>query len=147
METLAVGVELRDADDGPHLHGTIIQEGRAARGGRAELFAPGAIVWPASGVAIKTEHRGRAEAHAVPTRDASGNIGIAVKATPAMVQAVRNGRDHMSVEFHPLREHRTAGGVREIVSALVDAVALTDDPEYAQTAVELRNKRRRKVWL
>lgn len=145
-ETQIVNVEVREADDGPRLHGTILQEGRAARGGRSELFAPGSIVWPDRGIVIRTEHRGRAEAHAMPTRGPNGEIKIAVRATPAIVEAVRGGKDRMSVEFHAVREHRTAGGVREIERALVDAAALTDDPEYVQTRAEVRQRRRR-VWL
>ena len=35
-----VPVELREADDGPMLRGVVLQEGRAARGGRAEVFTP-----------------------------------------------------------------------------------------------------------
>lgn len=146
-DQIRVDVELREAEGGPRLHGTILQEGRAARGGRAELFAPGAVTWPEAGIAIRTEHRGRTEATALPVRQPDGRIAIAVKATPAIVAAVKAGRDAMSVEFFPLREHRTAGGVREITRALVDGAALTDDPEYVQAAAEVRQRRRPAVWL
>ncbi len=145
-DTLTCNVELRESDAGPVLHGVILQEGRAAAGGRAELFAPGAVTWPAAGIAIRTEHRGRAEVQAVPERSPLGEIRISAPATPAIVQAVRAGKTGMSVEFYPVRETRTAGGVREIQLALVDAAALTDDPEYQQTAAELRSRRPR-LWL
>ena len=36
-----VPVEVREADDGPKLRGTILQEGRAAQGGRAEVVRAG----------------------------------------------------------------------------------------------------------
>ena len=139
-------VEIRESDDGPRLVGTILQEGRAARGGRAELFAPGSVTWPTDGIEIRTRHHGPAEIRAVPVRQSNGEIQIAVKATPGVVEAVRAGRDAMSVEFHAIREHRTAAGVREIERALVDAAALTDDPEYGQTGAEIRS-RRVPVWL
>ena len=53
-----VPVEVREADDGPKLRGTILQEGRAAQGGRAEVFAPGSVVWASGGIALLGEHRG-----------------------------------------------------------------------------------------
>ena len=80
-------------------------------------------------------------------REDGGAIRISVPATPAIVEAVRRGRNAMSVEFHAVREHRTAGGVREIERALVDAAPLTDDPEYVQTAAEIRNRRKVRVCL
>ena len=138
MHTLRSTVEIRESESGPTLHATVLQEGRAARGGRAELFAPGSVVWPADGIEIRTRHLGPAEARAVPVRQPNGEIRISVPASPAMVQAVSEGRDAMSVEFHALREIRTAGGVREIERALVDGASLTDDPEYSQTAAEVR---------
>ena len=145
--TINVPVEVREAEDGPRLHGTIIAEGRAASGGRRELFAPGAVTWPEPGIAIRLAHHGRAEVHARPVRQPNGEIRIAVKATPAIAAAVASGKDAMSVEFFALREHRTAGGGREILRALVDGAALTDDPEYHQTRAEVRRRRRAQVWL
>ena len=149
METreIRVDVEIRETDTGPLLVGTIIQEGRAAGGGRAELFAPGSVLWPADGIEIRTRHHGPAEIRAVPVRQADGSIDVEVKATPAMIEAVKSGRDGLSVEFMALREHRTSAGVREIRRAMVDAAALTDRPEYDQGRAELRQKRRRAVWL
>lgn len=146
---LPVGeVEIRESDTGPTLYGVILQEGRAATGGRAEVFAPLSVVWPAEGIAIRTEHYGDEETRTVPERETGGEIRIATKATPSMVAAVNAGRRYLSVEFHSLQEARTAGGVREIQRALVDGAALTDDPEYGQTSAEVRKARReRRVWL
>ena len=146
-EHVRAKVEVREAEGGPRLVGTILQEGRAAAGGRAEVFAPGSVIWPESGIEIRTRHRGRAEAVAMPVRAPDGSINIAVRATPAMVEAVRSGNDGMSVEFMALREHRTAGGVREVRRAYVDGASLTDNPEYSQGRAELRERRRRAVWL
>lgn len=144
-DVLRCKVEVRESEDGPKLHGTILTEGRAARGGRAELFAPGAVSWPAEGIAIRTEHRGAIQATAVPERVGS-EIRIVAPANDAIKAALAAGRDSMSVEFYPVREVRTAGGVREIERALVDAASLTDDPEYEQTRAEVRS-RRVQVWL
>ena len=144
METVTVPVpiEIRESEHGPMLSGVIIQEGRAATAGRAELFAPGAIVWPANGIGILTEHHGKAHSYAVPKRDNLGNITINTPAVPAVVAAVNRGRRHLSVEFQATREVRTAAGVREIQRALVDAAALTDNPEYGQARAEIRERRR-----
>lgn len=128
------------------LHGVIMTEGHVARGGRAEVFAPGSVVWPTDGVAIRLEHLGAEVARAVPTRVGT-EIRIAVPATPDIFSAVKSGKDHMSVEFVALREVRTASGVREVESAYVDGAALTDDPEYVQTRAEVRDRSPRRVWL
>lgn len=146
-QSLHARCEIRETDDGPRLVGTIVQEGRAARGGRAEVFAPGSVTWPSEGIEIRTRHLGPAEAVAMPVRQPNGEIRIAVRATPAIVAAVQSGRDRMSVEFMATREVRTAGGVREIGRALVDGASLTDRPEYPSTRAELRDRRRRAVWL
>lgn len=143
----ADAVECRASEDGPTLRGVIVPEGRAATGGRAEVFAPGSVTWPPDGVAILDSHHGRELGRAVPVRDSTtGEIRIATKATPAMFQAVQSGRDKLSVEFFALRESRTRAGVREIARALVDRVALVTSGEYAQAIAEVRS-RRRKVWL
>ena len=141
-----VPVEFREADDGPMLRGAILQEGTAARGGRAEVFAPFSVVWPTNGIAIMGEHRAEVElGRAVPTRDADGSLRIETRATPAILTAYAT-RKYFSVEFQSLREIRTAGGVREIQRALVDAAALVPNPEYPNVRAEVRSTRRR-VWL
>ena len=148
-ETLqhVVPVELREAEGQRRLHGCLLQEGRVASH-RAELFAPGACQWPAEGVEILTEHRGRSEARTLPTRQPDGSIVIDAAASPGMIAAVESGRRFMSVEFHALAETRNASDIREIQAALIVAGALTDDPEYQQTSAELRDRSRRcRVWL
>ena len=132
-------VEIREAADGPHLHGVLIQEGRAARR-RREVFAPGAVEWPSNGVGILTRHHGAPEARAIPERQPDGRITLRARATDAIRDAVESGRRFMSVEFHALRERRTEGGIREILRALVPDVALVPDPEYGQTAAEVRRR-------
>ena len=145
MDRLTVAIELRESESGPVLHGVILQEGRAGRQ-RRELFAPGSVSWPSEGIAIRTAHLGPTEATAIPTREPTGEIRISAPATPAIVAAVKAGRNRMSVEFAPLRETRTESGIREIERAFVDGAALTDRPEYQQTAAELRELAPRKWW-
>ena len=148
-ETLqhVVPIELREAEGQRRLHGCLLQEGRIASQ-RAELFAPGACQWPAEGVEILTEHRGRSEARTLPTRQPDGSIVIDAAASPGMIAAVESGRRFMSVEFHALAETRNTADIREIQAALIVAGALTDDPEYKQATTELRERsRRRRFWL
>lgn len=144
MDSERLNVECRVAASatGPTLHVVALTEGRAARGGLAELFVRGACIWPEAGIGVVLEHRGAAVTTAVPTRTDAGEIRIAAPATPEVFAAVAGGRNRASVEFKALAEVRTAGGVREIMSALIEAVCLTDNPEYAQTSAEVRTKRR-----
>ena len=146
MERLTCAVECRASDSGPRLHGVILTEGRAAAGGRAELFAPGAVVWPAEGIGIGTKHLAAPETRALPIR-AGNEIRIEADATPALFAAVQGGAKYMSLEFHALAEVRTAAGIREVTSALVVGAVVTADPEYAQTAAEVRTREGRRVWL
>ena len=146
-EHLVFSVECRASADGPMLHGVVLQEGRAATGGRAEVFAPLSTDWPAASIAIMTEHRGTVETRAVPERADNGEIRIAAKATPTIFQAVNAGKRYMSVGFHAQEAVRTRGGVREIRRALITGAALTNDPEYEQTAAEVRTRKARRVWL
>ena len=149
MNLLHRVVEVREADaDGPMLLATIVQEGRAAGGGRLELFTPRSIVWPPTGVAIRTEHRGREVARAIPTRDENGEIRIATPAIPE-IRAAFAVKRFMSVEFRCLAENLTPAGVREIAMAFVDAAAMTSDPEYVQATAEVRTRQRRRpgAWI
>ena len=141
-----VPVEVREADDGPRLRGTVLQEGRAASGGRAEIFSPLSVVWPSDGIALRGEHRGSELARVVPIRDADGSLRVETPATPAILTAYKTRR-YFSVEFHSLAEVRTAGGIREIRRALLEAAALVPNPEYPNVRAEVRERRARKVWL
>ena len=120
----------------------LIQEGRAASV-RAEVFAPLSLVWASEGVAIRAEHLGAEDSRAVPTREANGEIRITAPASPALVTAYNEGRKFLSIEFHSLKETRSAAGVREIQSAFLPGVAMVRSPEYSQASAEVRSKRRR----
>ena len=135
---LTVNVECRASEDGPMLHGVVITEGRAARGGLAEVFASGALTWREDGIGISTKHNAAPEVRAVPVREGN-EIRISAKATPAIFAAVNAGKRYMSCEFHPITETRTAGGIREVELALLTGAALTDNPEYHQTSAEFRD--------
>ncbi len=139
METRPAGeVEVRETEDGPHLYGSMIWEGRPARR-RREIFAPGSVGWPAQGVGIVTEHWSTSpEVRALPERQSDGRITIRAPANDEIQAAVAAGKKFMSVEFFPIRERRTAGGIREITKAFVDMAALVPSAEYPDTGVEVR---------
>lgn len=122
----------------PTLYGVMIQEGRAASGGRREVFAPGAIEWPSQGVGVLTEHRGAVETRGHVVRERDGRLTLTARATDAIRRAVDEGKRFMSVEFKALEERTTKGGVREILRAFVDSAALVSHPEYDMTAAEVR---------
>ena len=140
-------IEIRQAEGRePELHGTMLTEGRAASE-RRELFAPGSVQWPSDGVEIAPSHFLPSEAKAHPVRQRDGRLTLRTRATDALRQAVESGAKFMSVEFHALKERRTKGDIREILSALVVRAALVPSPEYDTTAAEVRSKRGRRVWL
>ena len=128
--TLTCAVECRASESGPVLRGVVLTEGRAAAGGRAELFVAGACDWPASGIGIGVEHLRTVETRAVPVRDGA-EIRVECPATPAIFAAVNGGARFMSIEFHPLAETRTAAGVREVTAALLVGAIVCREPEYA----------------
>ena len=146
METLNCSVEVREATDGPMLRGVVLQEGRAAQGGRAESFCPLSVIWPSDGIALLSEHRGVELARAVPIRDADGSLRIETRATPEIIAAYETRR-YFSVEFQSLKEVKTLGGVREIQRAYVESAAFVVAPEYAQATAEIRSISCRKYWL
>ena len=146
IETVSAEVEIREVEGRKRLEGTLIQEGRVGRV-RAEVFSPGSIRWPGEGIGILVEHRGQPEVMAMPVRLPDGRIQVSSLATEKMIQAVRAGKNGMSIEFHALQEHRNRSNVREIQSALVVNAALVANPEYGQGRAELRQGKKRQIWL
>ena len=142
-----VPLEIRESDEGEHLVGVVVQEGRAGTA-RKELFTPGSLVWPAEGIPIRDTHLVGEVGRSVPTRHPGGEIRIRLKATPAIRSAYESGKKFLSCEFHSILESRAAGGIREIESALLAGVAMVIDPEYRQATAEIRTKPKRlSKWL
>ena len=151
--TFRVAVELRDggADSPGRLTGTLMRYGSPGRHG-GEVFAAGALRWPDNGIRIDLEHasspaRGSVQPpimRAVPVVDgdevridallpnttAARDLAELMRAEPPVYTG-------LSVEFHAMREHRQ-GGQRVIAEARLDGAALTDDPSYPSTSVEVR---------
>lgn len=140
-------IEDRNAEDCPEFRGVMLQERLAASGGPAEVFAPGSLAWPATGVEIAVGHDGESEIRAFPHRGPDRPLSLRSRAAVAIKRAVAAGQRWMSVEFVALRERTTIFGVCEILSAMLPRAVLTDRPEYDTTAAEIQTaawKRRRK---
>ena len=144
-DVLVCPVEVRASADGPRLVGVAIQEGTAARGGRAELFRPRSLLWPDAGIPLRLRHYGDEECRATVSRGEDGSIRIDAPATPAVVERVR-AAGYLSVEFRAVEEVRTPAGIREIGVGVLTGVALTSVPEYGGTGVEVRQSARGYPW-
>ena len=153
-ERFEIPVECRASDyDGPgRLTGTILEVGRIASD-RAEVFAPGAPIFPSTGVTLYRGHRGTPIMTFQPVVD-----GTAIKIDAPLPDSelgrqvateVRNGsRAALSVEFHALDEARVMG-VRELRSALIPGAALVPLGSYTQAKAEVRaraGRRHRRSW-
>lgn len=139
-------------DTGPgRIVGTLIEMGRIA-GDRREIFTPDSIQWPAGGVRLLSEHRGREVMRFVPK--AQGSQLLIDEPLPdsalgrELAREIRTGvKAGLSIEFHAVQE-AVVSGVREVRRAIVDAAAAVGEGAYDQATVEVRHKRRAApVWL
>ena len=149
-DTIHVPIEIREAADSPgRIVGTILETGRVAAD-RREVFTPGSVQFPANGIRLLAEHRGRMVARVQPVVDGSEiRIDAPLPDTAIgreVAAEVRSGRKRgLSVEFYATGE-QTVSGVREVTGALIDAAAVVPAGAYSQARVEVRERRRR-VWL
>ena len=147
--------EIRQAEDPTRespgrLVGTLLRYEELASD-RHEVFARGALTWPADGILINEQHNRQAPIlRAVPYVD-----GDEVK-IDAPVPNTARGRDcitniragvwgGLSIEFHSRSEGRR-GKLREIRSAYLGAAALVDAGSYAGSKVEVRAKTEARAW-
>ena len=126
--------------------GTIIEEGRIA-GDRAEVFTAGSVKYPHAGVQLLRGHGGEEVLTFLPKHDGS-EIRIDEQLPDTILgrkvrAEVKSGRNSLSVEFHSLEEG-IVSGVREVRSALVEAVALVEAGSYRQARAEVRERKRRR---
>ena len=146
-----VRIELRAAVDSPgRIMGTLLEMGRVA-GDRREVFTPGSVQWPANGIRLLAEHRGRQVMRFEPVIEGA-EIRINEKlpdsalARELAAEIRAGGKSGLSIEFHATNEADVAG-IREIRGALVDAAAVVATPAYDQARVEVRSRSHRRVWL
>ena len=129
--------------------GTIIEEGRVASD-RREVFTNGSVKFPSEGVQLLRGHGGDEVMTFIPKHEgAEIRIDAPLPDTSlgrSVAAEVRSGaRSSMSVEFHSLDEGMVSN-VREVRSALVEAVALVEAGSYSQARAEVRARKRRHRW-
>ena len=110
---------------------------------RPELFTPGALHWPDSGIIINAQHdRARPIVRAIPFESGGAVlIDTPLPNTTAGRDAAENVRQGvltgLSVEFRSEQEGKR-GPLREIRRALLGAAALVDSASYKGSTVEVR---------
>ena len=133
--------------------GTLLTYGERAQD-RPELFDPGALRWPESGININEQHERKQQfVRALPFLD-----GQAVR-IDSQVPNTQRGRDALtllrsgiytglSVEFSAVREEFRSG-IRVIRDAILTGAALVDLGAYASAKAEARERvaMRRRIWL
>lgn len=143
-------VESRERRGPGRLSGVLLTYNETAHD-RPEVFARGALTWPAGGVPLRRQHRRDAPIMLVEPR-ADGDrllIDAELPDTTAGRDAaaeVRSGLlPALSVEFRSSRQ-RYDGGLRRILAAELRGAGLVDSPSYSGSRVEVRGRRRR-LWL
>lgn len=154
MNEIRCEVELREDEtrQSPgRLVGTILTYGERARD-RAEVFEDGALSWPDNGIVLNRQHQRGAPIMRInpEVRDGAVVVDTPLPDTTAGRDTAREIREGLfrglSVEFRAVRQVYL-DGVRRIQEAVLGAVGLVDSGSYAGSTVEVRSKRRRRVWL
>ena len=154
MDEIRCAIEIREdttRQSPGRLVGVVINYNEKASD-RPEIFEDGALTWPAEGVVLNRRHvRGAPIMRITP--EVRGSAVVVDQALPD-TQAGRDTATEMrsglftglSVEFKAIRQ-KYEGGLRKIQSATLAAVGLVDAGSYIGSRVELRGKRRRRLWL
>lgn len=141
-------VEVREADGAhaPRLVGLAVPFGRVA-GDRAEVFSPGSVE-AASPLPIYDRHTTEGGAQVLTyasTEVREDGLHVEAPLTPFVQKALDAGRRSLSVEFRAKRTQWT-NGVREVLSAVVEGVALIPSGAYDQAKAEVRSRQTFPWW-
>ena len=154
MDEIRCALEFREDESRKspgRLTGTIINYEERAQD-RAEVFSKDSLTWPSDGVVLNRQHqRGAPIMRIIPeVRDSAVLIDVALPDTAAgrdTAAEVRAGLfKGLSVEFRAIKQSYQ-NGVRRIAEAVLGGVGLVDAGSYAGSTVEVRGKRRRRIWL
>ena len=133
--------------------GTLVTYGERASD-RPEMFLPDSLSWPDGGIVLNRQHSRKAPVMrilpqvvgdsvvidaALPDTTAGRDIAAEMKAEPPLFTG-------LSIEFRSIKQS-FEGGLRKIAKAALSAAAIVDSPSYSGSAVEVRGKKRRRVWL
>ena len=131
------------------LVGVLMQYGTRAQD-RPEIFEPGSLKWPDSGVVLNRQHSRAAPIMrvlpitegnvvridaALPDTSAGRDAAREIRGVPGSPPLFRG----LSVEFKAVRQ-TIVGGVRRIASAVLTGAGLVDSGSYAGSTVEVRQK-------
>ena len=160
MDEIRCSIEIR-ADENRlspgRLYGVLMKYNTKAQD-RPEVFEPGSLKWPDSGVVLNRQHSRAApimrvlpitEGNVVridaplPDTSAGRDAAREIRGAPGSPPLFRG----LSVEFKDVRQ-TFVGGVRRITSAVLSGAAIVDSPSYAGSSVEVRaRQKRRQIWL
>ena len=147
MDEIRCKIELREDENrlGPgRLVGTLMSYGERAKD-RAEVFEPGSLTWPESGIVVNRQHQRTAPVmRVVPIVEGNEvRISAEIPDTTAgrdCAAEVRSGLFRgLSIEFKATAQN-IVGGIRRITAAALSGAAIVDSPSYAGSAVEVRSK-------
>ena len=149
MDEIRCAIEVREDDSrlSPgRIVGTLITYSQKASD-RAEMFLPGSLSWPESGIVLNRQHSRKSPVirilpqvvgdrvvidAALPDTTAGRDIAAEMRADPPLFTG-------LSIEFRSIKQ-RFEGGVRKIAKAALSAAAIVDSPSYSGSAVEVRAK-------
>ena len=143
MDEIRCSIEVREAEGKPaRLVGVLMPYNTEARD-RREVFEPGSLSWPDSGIVVNRQHtRSNPIMRVVPIVEGNEvRIDAPLPDTSAGRDALAEIRSGLfkglSVEFRTVRQSIVAG-VRRISEAILSGAALCDDPAYSGAVVEAR---------
>ena len=156
MDEIRCKIELREDENrlGPgRIYGVLMAYSKMASD-RAEVFEPGSLSWPESGIVLNRQHERKNPIQRVTPIV----VGDEVRLDELLIDSSA-GRDAaveirsglltgLSIEFSSIQES-VVNGVRRIAEAVLSAAAVVDSPSYAGSTVEVRAKPRhkRQIWL
>ena len=153
-DAILCGIEIRqdDSRQSPgRLYGVLMKYNTKAQD-RAELFVSDALTWPETGIIVNRQHV-REDAIMRVTPIAVGDelridqsLPDSIAGRSAAVEIREGLMTSMSIEFRSLKE-TVSGGIRRISSAVLSGAAICDAGSYSAASVELRGKKRRRIWL
>ena len=144
MNEIRCSIKIEDRDEGQpaRLVGVLMPYNTEARD-RREVFDPGSLSWPESGIVVNRMHR-RDSPIMLVVPIVEGNevrIDAEIPTTSAGLDCLAEVRSgllaSLSVEFRSVRE-TVVGGVRHLSAAILTGAGLVDSGSYAGATVEAR---------
>ena len=151
MDEIRCSIRLAEEAEGrpPRLVGVLMPYGERAQD-RAEVFEPGSLSWPESGVVLRRQHERSQPILRFTPVEVEGRLTVdapipdTVAGRDALAE-IRSGLFRgLSVEFRAVRQTIVLG-VRRISEAILTAAGLVDEGSFAGAVVEARLKSEREL--